>query len=156
MKKYKDMRFALIFGVLAALMAVLGMVLLACGDKTRGIIMLVLTCLAMFMISLRYDNMMDETCLILVTWKYVYITARVIEYGQIVKVGRTGKYKITVTYRDPGKGVKTANVYTFKGDDFMRDFQLMSTQWKNRKEIRRMDRKARRAARRAEREERNG
>ncbi len=84
MKKYKDMRFTIIIGTMAALLFILtNYTMVVSKDFTRGAIGYVICVLAVSLLIFSYNVTFDDSYLVTYEWKVIMLIPVLVEYKDI-------------------------------------------------------------------------
>lgn len=129
MKKYKDMRFTIIIGTMAALLFILtNYTMVVSKDFTRGAIGYVICVLAVSLLIFSYNVTFDDSYLVTYEWKVIMLIPVLVEYKDIRSFEVVNKHRIKVGYLN-----RTTNLYVFNAAKANADYQMLKAAFDDKK-----------------------
>ena len=129
MKKYKDMRFTIIIGTMAALLFILtNYTMVVSKDFTRGAIGYVICVLAVSLLIFSYNVTFDDSYLVTYEWKVIMLIPVLVEYKDIRSFEVISKHRIKVGYLN-----RTTNLYVFNAAKANADYQMLKAAFDDKK-----------------------
>ena len=120
--KYKEPRLLSI-----CLIAFFGMLVVAFGaiqaqDKTRLIMTLVLSFVALSMVIGRFNLIIKEDYMVVYVFRIIGILPTLVEFQDLVEVRQVGKMKMRLTTKK-----QSFNIYVLKASQFIEELQTKTT-----------------------------